>query len=54
VADLTQTLLDGGRDFVFLHTDLANPISNRLYQRLGYERAGDFMMAALSTPRECA
>lgn len=48
VADLTQELLDGGRDFVFLHTDLANPTSNALYQRLGFEPAGDFMMVELA------
>ena len=47
VADLTQALLDGGRAFVFLHTDLSNPISNRLYQRIGYERVGDFLMMEL-------
>jgi GNAT superfamily N-acetyltransferase len=48
VAELTQELLDAGRSFVFLHTDLANPTSNALYKRIGYERVGDFLMLALT------
>jgi uncharacterized protein len=37
VADLTADLLDGGNDYCFLYTDLANPTSNRIYQNVGYE-----------------
>jgi len=48
VAELTQELLDAGRSFVFLHTDLENPTSNALYKRIGYERVGDFLMLALT------
>ncbi|AHG92716.1 GCN5-related N-acetyltransferase (plasmid) [Gemmatirosa kalamazoonensis] len=44
VASLTQRLLDEGRAFVFLHTDLANPVSNRVYERIGYRRAAEFEM----------
>ena len=40
-ARLTQTLLDGGRRFCFLFTDLANPTSNAIYQRIGYEPVTD-------------
>lgn len=36
VAALSQELLDGGRRFCVLYTDLANPTSNALYQRIGY------------------
>ena len=36
VARVSQALIDGGRDFVFLYTDLANPISNAIYRRIGY------------------
>jgi predicted GNAT family acetyltransferase len=36
VARLSQTALDSGRRFCFLYTDRANPISNRIYQRIGY------------------
>lgn len=41
-AALTQQLLDGGRRFCFLFTDLANPTSNSIYQRIGYRAVGDF------------
>ncbi len=42
VAQLTQQLLDSGRQRCFLYTDLANPTSNRIYQRLGYRFVCDF------------
>jgi uncharacterized protein len=38
VADLSTALLAEGRSFCFLYTDLANPTSNRIYERIGYER----------------
>jgi uncharacterized protein len=41
VAQLTQTLFDGGRSFCFLFTDLANATSNRIYQRIGYRPVCD-------------
>ena len=41
VAALTQNVLDAGRQFAFLHTDLSNPTSNALYVRLGYRRVAD-------------
>jgi hypothetical protein len=37
VAALSQRLLDEGREFCFLFTDLANPTSNHVYQEIGYE-----------------
>ena len=37
VADLTQRLLDEGRAYCCLFTDLANPTSNNIYQAMGYE-----------------
>jgi uncharacterized protein len=40
-AALTQRLLDGGLTFCFLFTDLANPTSNSIYQRIGYEPVSD-------------
>jgi hypothetical protein len=42
VAALSQRLLTGGRHFCTLFTDLANPTSNRIYQRIGFEALGDF------------
>jgi predicted GNAT family acetyltransferase len=40
-AGVSQMLLDSGRQFVFLFTDLANPTSNHIYQQIGYEPVGD-------------
>lgn len=42
VATLSQQLLDEGRQFCTLLTDLRNPTSNRLYQRIGYRYLADF------------
>jgi len=36
VAAVSAHQLATGRDFCFLFTDLANPISNRIYQAIGY------------------
>ncbi|MBI3751363.1 MAG: GNAT family N-acetyltransferase [Chloroflexi bacterium] len=41
VAAASQAQLDGGRRFVFLFTDLANPTSNHVYQAIGYEPVAD-------------
>ncbi len=35
-AALTRHLLESGRTLTFLFTDLANPTSNAIYQRIGY------------------
>ena len=40
-AALTQQLLAHGRRFCFLFTDLANPTSNNIYQRIGYRPVSD-------------
>ncbi|HXF64554.1 MAG TPA: GNAT family N-acetyltransferase [Caldilineaceae bacterium] len=42
VAQLSQRLLDEGRSFVTLFTDLANPTSNRIYQNIGYRPVCDY------------
>ncbi|MGI5139914.1 MULTISPECIES: GNAT family N-acetyltransferase [unclassified Streptomyces] len=41
-AVVSQTALDSGAKEVLLFTDLANPTSNGLYQRLGYRPVADF------------
>lgn len=41
VAALSQRMLDEGRRFCFLYTDLANPTSNAIYRRIGYEPVCD-------------
>lgn len=43
-AAVTQMLLDEGRTFCFLFTDLANPTSNHIYQEIGYKPVCDFDM----------
>jgi hypothetical protein len=45
-AELSQRLLDGrlfagGRRFCFLYTDLANPTSNAIYERIGYRKVAE-------------
>ena len=40
-AALSQMLLDSGRQFVFLFTDLANTTSNHIYQAIGYQPISD-------------
>jgi predicted GNAT family acetyltransferase len=42
VAHLSQHLLDEGYQFVNLFTDLANPTSNAIYQKIGYQLVCDF------------
>lgn len=41
VAELSQLLLDRGRRFCFLYTDLANPTANAIYRRIGYVQVGE-------------
>ncbi len=41
VAALSQRMLDTGLAFCFLYTDLSNPTSNNIYQRLGYHPVRD-------------
>jgi predicted GNAT family acetyltransferase len=48
VAALSQKLLDEGRKFCFLYTDLANPTSNHLYQKIGYEPVTDATVYSFS------
>jgi hypothetical protein len=42
VAALSQTILDEGWAFCTLFTDLANPTSNSIYQKIGYHPVCDF------------
>jgi len=42
VAALSQRMLDEGRTFCFLFTDLSNPTSNHIYQEIGYRPVCDF------------
>ncbi|HLY29958.1 MAG TPA: GNAT family N-acetyltransferase [Ktedonobacterales bacterium] len=54
VAELSQMLLDGGRRFCFLFTDLGNPTSNHIYQTIGYEPVSDvdmYLFGEMASPR---
>ena len=42
VAALSKLQLDSGLSYCTLFTDMANPISNGIYRRIGYEYAGGF------------
>jgi predicted GNAT family acetyltransferase len=37
VGAMTQRMLDSGKRFCCLYTDLANPTSNSIYQKIGYQ-----------------
>ena len=51
VAELSARILDSGKAFCTLYTDLANPTSNAIYQRIGYQPLGDFREIRFSPPR---
>ena len=46
VASVSREHLSAGLRFCFLHTDLANPTANAIYQRIGYERVCDSTVIA--------
>jgi GNAT superfamily N-acetyltransferase len=50
VSALTKKLLDSGKKFVFLFTDLSNPTSNKIYQQMGYEAVCDINEVDFATP----
>jgi predicted GNAT family acetyltransferase len=52
VAAVTQHVLDAGRRFAFLHTDLANPTSNGIYARIGYRRVCEFSLLKRAEGRD--
>jgi RimJ/RimL family protein N-acetyltransferase len=57
-AAVTRAVLDAGAAEAVLFTDLANPTSNALYGRLGYQPVGDrvtleFSPAATCSPGQC-
>jgi predicted GNAT family acetyltransferase len=49
-AALSQLLLDQGRKFCCLYTDLANPTSNHIYQAIGYQPVCDSAMYNFADP----
>jgi len=53
-ATVTQAALDAGAEGVVLFTDLANPTSNTLYQRLGYRPISDWAVLRFTAPERPA
>jgi|SRR5580658_6797844 predicted GNAT family acetyltransferase len=49
-AAVSQAALGAGAAYLVLFTDLANPTSNALYQRLGYEPIEDRVVLAFEAP----
>jgi predicted GNAT family acetyltransferase len=49
VAELTRARLAAGDEFCCLYTDLANPISNAIYARIGYRRICDSAWWSIQT-----
>jgi len=41
VAHLSQKMLDEGKKFCVLYTDISNPTSNKIYQNVGYREAAE-------------
>ena len=48
VAQVSQRILDEGKQFCTLYADLANPTSNAIYQRLGYRPVADVVQVDFS------
>ena len=51
VAEVSAELLASGYAFCFLFTDLANPTSNAIYQRIGYHRVCESRQLAFDPSR---
>jgi predicted GNAT family acetyltransferase len=49
-AAVSKAALDAGAAEVLLFTDLANPTSNALYQRLGYRPVADRILLIFESP----
>ncbi len=52
VAEMSQLLLDEGRKYCFLFTDLSNPTSNRIYQNIGYNPVDDVDLYVFRAPAD--
>ncbi len=50
VAELSRNILQSGKQFCTLYTDLANPTSNDIYKKIGYVEVGDSVEHDFSKP----
>ena len=51
VAALSRKIIESGRRFCFLYTDLSNPTSNAIYQRIGYQPVCDIVDYRFDPPK---
>jgi len=51
VARVSQRILDDGKEFCTLYTNLANPTSNSIYQKIGYQRVAEVVDVDFTTPQ---
>lgn len=49
VAELSRNILQSGKEFCMLYTDLANPTSNSIYKKIGYREVGDSVQHTFAT-----
>lgn len=49
-AGVTQAALGAGAEEVLLFTDVTNPVSNSIYQRIGYQEVEDRVVLSFSVP----
>lgn len=47
-AALSQAILDSGKKFCYLYTDMSNPTSNKIYQAIGYRHIGNHRLIAFA------
>ena len=52
VATLCKEILDSGYKYCVLYADLANPVSNSIYQKIGFKGVGDSVDYSFSKPQE--
>ena len=50
VATLCKELLNSGYKFCMIYTDLANPVSNSIYQKIGFREVCDSVEFSFSNP----
>jgi predicted GNAT family acetyltransferase len=54
VAELSRHILQSGKEFCMLYTDLANPTSNSIYKKIGYTEVCDSVQHTFIMPPEPA
>jgi predicted GNAT family acetyltransferase len=52
VAELSRNILESGKEFCMLYTDLANPTSNSIYMKIGYKPVGDSVQHTFEMPEK--